>query len=352
MTANNKITLENASGLPFADIHGLISKLSPFNELEGAAASQREAELVQSTADRGRLSEIAVWLAGWQGRRPSVRRPELCLFVGASGQVDLLAAQRSQAAAKLQIVLLSSGGSAANSLAQTLSAGLRVFDLAVDEPGGLISAEAAMSELACARAFAFGMEAVAANADLLCLAGFGPGCRETAAAMAFCLLGGAASDWLAGSGQNMDSSYQACLLLLQGAKQLHQPDKLTALELLRRCGSREMAAICGAIVAARTQNIPVIIDGFCATVAAAVVASAMPGAIDHCLLSGRDGSAAHDQVIRHLSLSPLLDMHIRASDGSGALLAAMNVRVAAELHNDLPKMVAIKSLMQDAAGTA
>jgi nicotinate-nucleotide--dimethylbenzimidazole phosphoribosyltransferase len=272
--------------------------------------------------------------------------------VGASGLADPIAFERSLAAAKVQIVMLSSGGSSANNLAQSLSAGLRVFDLAVDEPGGLISAESAMSERACTRAFAFGMEAVAANADLLCLAAFGPGCPETAAALAYCLFGGSAHDWVAGSGQGMERSYQATIALLEGARQLHGQDNLDALELLRRCGNREIAAMCGAIVAARTQKIPVIIDGFCATVAAAVVASAMPGAIDHCLLSGRDGSPAHDQLIQRLSLSPLLDMHISASDGTGALLAASIVRVAAELHSDLPSAANVESLLQDAVGTA
>jgi nicotinate-nucleotide--dimethylbenzimidazole phosphoribosyltransferase len=343
---------ENASGLPFSDIWTLLSKLPAFNELEAVSASQRETKMVQPAADRGRLSDMAIWLSGWQGRPPTVRRPELCLFVGASAMAEASSQQRSLAAAKLQIVMLSSGGSAANCLAQSLSAGLRVFDLAVDEPGRLMSAEAAMTELACARAFAFGMEAVAANADLLCLAAFGPGSRDSAAAVALCLLGGTAHDWVAGSGQDMESGYHASLALLEGAKQLHSPTGVNPLELLRRCGSREMAAICGAIVAARTQNIPVIIDGFCATVAAAILASASPGAIDHCMLSGRDGSPAHDQLIQHLSLSPLLDMHISASDGTGALLAASIVRVAADLHADLPSAANIGSLMQDAAGNA
>ncbi len=326
---------ESPSGLPFADLRSLIVKAPSFNSIEANATMMREQKM---PSGRGRLSDIAVWLAGWQGRAPSIRRPELCLFAGASALGHAERQQQARAAAQLQIVLLSSGGSASNSLAQAESAGLRVFDLAIDQPGGLISATEAMSELGCARAFAFGMEAVAQNADLLCLAGFGPGSRETAAACAYGLLGGQASDWIL-PGMATDA-----LAFLNDAKALRGSDDIDALELLRCCGSRELAALCGAIVAARTQQIPVIIDGFIATVAATLLANLQPGAIDHCLLSGRDGSAAHDRLIHHLSLRPLLDMQISTMDGMGALLAVSIVRAAAILHNDLTEASSFKDL--------
>jgi nicotinate-nucleotide--dimethylbenzimidazole phosphoribosyltransferase len=136
------------------------------------------------------------------------------------------------------------------------------------------------------------------------------------------------------------------LPLVQAAYGLHGVFSKDPLELLRRCGSREIAAICGAIVAARTQSIPVIIDGFVATAAAAVLAAQQPGAIEHVLLSGSDGSPAHDRLITQLSLSPLLDLKIRSPDGLGALLAAQLVRAAADLHNDLPLATQLPSLLE------
>jgi nicotinate-nucleotide--dimethylbenzimidazole phosphoribosyltransferase len=332
---------EPFNGLPFGDIKYLLQKMPDFNVLRSDAAKEHQQNLIASAHDHGRLSHIATWLAGWQGRVPSIRRPELCLFAGATDLNDAPAMLAAQAAAKLQIVLLSSGGSAANSLAQSGSVGLRVFDLAVDQPGQLISAGPAMSERGCMRAFAFGMEAVAANADLLCLAGFGPGSRVTASTIAMGLFGGAASDWS-----------DDWLPLIQTANDLHGNCNQDPLELLRCCGSREIAAICGAIVAARTQSIPVIIDGFVATVAAAVLATKQPGATDHILLSGSDGSPAHDRLIAQLSLDPLLDLKIRSSDGLGALLAAQLVRAAADLHTDLPSATQLPGLMEQAANPA
>ncbi len=332
---------ETFSGLPFGDIKSLLQKIPNFNILQSDIAKEHQQNLITPAHDHGRLSHLATWLAGWQGRTPSIRRPELCLFAGATELNDAPATLAAQAEAKLQIVLLSSGGSAANSLAQSGSVGLRVFDLAVDQPGQLISAGPAMSERGCMRAFAFGMEAVAANADLLCLAGFGPGSRVAASAIAMGLFGGAASDWS-----------DDWLPLVQAANDLHGDCGQAPLELLRCCGSREIAAICGAIVAARTQSIPVIIDGFVATAAAAVLAAQQPGAIDHVVLGGRDGSAAHDRLIARLLLDPLLDLKIRSSDGLGALLAAQLVRAAADLHNDLPLATQLPGLMEQAANPA
>jgi nicotinate-nucleotide--dimethylbenzimidazole phosphoribosyltransferase len=104
----------------------------------------------------------------------------------------------------------------------------------------------------------------------------------------------------------------------------------------RRHSSCSGASWCGAIIAARTQSIPVIVDGFVATVAAAILAAQRSGAIDHVLLSGSDGSAAHARLIAQLGLSPLLDLNIQTSDGLGGLLAAQLLRAAADLHTAVP----------------
>jgi nicotinate-nucleotide--dimethylbenzimidazole phosphoribosyltransferase len=316
---------DSFSGLPFTDIKALINNINEINSVEFNSASKHQHDLIVPAGALGRLSQLAPWLAGWQGRAPSIKRPELCLFAGATALGNEKARAEAEAEAKLQIMLLSSGGGAANSVALQSAAGLRVFDLAIEQPGPLISTTAAMTEVGCARAFAFGMEAVAANADLLILAAFGPGSRLAAAATAFGLLGGVASDW---ADQEAD--------IIQGAIGLHGTSKSDPLELMRCCGSREMSALCGAIIAARTQKIPVIIDGFTATVAAAVLAAAGPGAIDHVLLSGSDGSPAHARLIERLGLSPLLQLDIQATDGLGGLLAAQLLRAAVDIHAAVP----------------
>jgi len=101
------------------------------------------------------------------------------------------------------------------------------------------------------------------------------------------------------------------------------------LEALRRVGGREFAAIAGAILAARTQKIAVLLDGFAATAAAAVLHAANPAALDHCLLASLSPEPGHARAAERLGLRPLLDLEIGHGEGVGAALAAGLVKAAA-----------------------
>ncbi|RUT90721.1 nicotinate-nucleotide--dimethylbenzimidazole phosphoribosyltransferase, partial [Mesorhizobium sp. USDA-HM6] len=101
------------------------------------------------------------------------------------------------------------------------------------------------------------------------------------------------------------------------------------LEALRRVGGREFATICGAILAARMQKIPVLLDGFVSTAAAAALHAANPGALDHCLLASLSPEPGHAKVAARLGLEPLLDLGLAHGEGVGAGLAAGLVKAAA-----------------------
>ena len=104
------------------------------------------------------------------------------------------------------------------------------------------------------------------------------------------------------------------------------------LEVLRRLGGREFAAMVGAILAARVEKVPVILDGFAATAAAAVLHRLDPGSIAHCLVSHRAPGAAHARVTKALGLAPLLDLGLIHGEGVGAALGVGVVKSAALIH--------------------
>jgi nicotinate-nucleotide--dimethylbenzimidazole phosphoribosyltransferase len=104
------------------------------------------------------------------------------------------------------------------------------------------------------------------------------------------------------------------------------------LEILRRLGGREIAAMFGAILAARSERVPVIVDGFVATAAAALLHALRPDAIDHCLFAHRSAEAAHGAVLDRLGKAPLLDLRMRLGEGTGAALAAGILRAAVAVH--------------------
>ncbi|TIV79467.1 MAG: nicotinate-nucleotide--dimethylbenzimidazole phosphoribosyltransferase, partial [Mesorhizobium sp.] len=101
------------------------------------------------------------------------------------------------------------------------------------------------------------------------------------------------------------------------------------LEALRRVGGREFAAIAGAILAARMQKIPVLLDGYAATATAAVLQAVSPAALDHCLLASLSPEPGQAKVAARLGLRPLLDLGVGHGEGVGAALVAGLVKAAA-----------------------
>jgi nicotinate-nucleotide--dimethylbenzimidazole phosphoribosyltransferase len=116
---------------------------------------------------------------------------------------------------------------------------------------------------------------------------------------------------------------------------LHQAHLKDPLEVLRRLGGREIAAMAGAILAARMEKIPVIIDGFVASSAAAILYAANPEAIDHCLFGHVSAEPGHRLLLAKLGKEPLLDLGMRLGEGTGAALAASIVKAAAQCHSGM-----------------
>ena len=116
---------------------------------------------------------------------------------------------------------------------------------------------------------------------------------------------------------------------------LHKRHCTDALDILRRLGGREFTAIAGAILAARYEKIPVILDGYGTTAAAAVLHAMDSHALDHCLAGHLSAEPAHGRLLEHLGLRPVLDLGLRLGEGTGAALALGVVRAAAKAHTNM-----------------
>ena len=186
-----------------------------------------------------------------------------------------------------------------------------------------------MTEAECVAALAVGWAAVEEGTDLFVAGEMGIGNTTSAAAIATALFGGAPRDWV-GRGSGVD---EAGLLRKVEAVEAGLRANPTALkvplEALRCLGGREIAAMAGAIARARVESIPVILDGFICTAAAAVLARAVPGALDHAQAGHHSAEAAHRNMLLQLELDPLLTLGMRLGEASGAAVAIAVVRAAA-----------------------
>jgi nicotinate-nucleotide--dimethylbenzimidazole phosphoribosyltransferase len=107
------------------------------------------------------------------------------------------------------------------------------------------------------------------------------------------------------------------------------------IEVLRRLGGREIAAMAGAIAAARVLRIPVILDGFICSAAAACLADVADGALDHTVAGHQSAEGAHGAVLAKLGKQPLLNLGLRLGEGSGGALAINILKSAVACHSGM-----------------
>ena len=313
---------------PFDDYRAVLRALPAGDE--AAAARIRQAFGPVEGASLGRLADMAQWLARWSGRAPAVvARPLVAIFAGNHGVVAQGVSARLMSATAQAVEDCASGAAAITQVCAAYDLGLKVFDLALDVPTGDITREAAMDERGCAATMAFGMEAVAGGADLLCVGDLGVGNGTIAAAILCALFGGSAVDWVGASSGGDAALSQRRAAAVDAALLFHEGRLGDPLEVLRRVGGREFAAMAGAILAARSQKVPVLLDGLAAAAAAAVLRAVEPGAVDHCLASHVSTAPGHRLALEKLALKPLFDLDVGRGDGIGSALAAGMAKAAA-----------------------
>lgn len=323
----------SATGLPFDDIRALVATLPGPDETARSAAMAREEQLIKPRGALGRLEAISAHFAAWQGKpRPAVNRPFVAIFAGSHGVAAKGVSAYPAAVNTAMLASFSAGFAAINQICKTYDLGLKVFDLAIHLPTGDITETAALEEAACAATIGFGMEAIANGTDLLCLGEMGIGNTTAAAAIYAALYGGPVAQWV-GRGTGVDDAGHARkVAAVEQALATHAGHLKDPLEVLRRLGGREIAAIAGAILAARVEKVPVILDGYVVTAAAAVLHALRPDALDHCLAGHVSAEGAHRAVLDRLGLEPILDLGMRLGEGSGAAMAAGVVKGALACH--------------------
>lgn len=299
------------------------------------AAAQRQGQLTKPPGSLGRLEDIAVFFAGWQGvERPRITRGRAVIFAGNHGVVARgVSAFPAEVTAQM-VANFTAGGAAINALAAAAGLELSVVPLDLDRPTVDFTTGPAMSEAECLAALATGAEAVG-DADLLVLGEMGIGNTTPAAALAAASFGGDAALWVGpGTGVDAQGLSRKAMAVTDGLT-LHRAQLTSAFEILRRLGGREIAAMAGAVLAARIKRIPVVLDGFIGTAAVAPLASANPNITAHCLSGHCSAEPGHTLLLARLGLEPILSLKMRLGEGSGAAVAVQVIRSALAAHDGM-----------------
>jgi len=300
------------------------------------AARARQTQLTKPAGSLGRLEELAIWLSAWQQRHPPTLDKPLCLVFAGNHGVTVRGVSAFPSAVTAQMVAnFAAGGAAINQLCKTYGAALDVIPLELERPTADFTQEPAMSEAECTAALAAGWNAVKPGHDVLLVGEMGIGNTTAAATLAAALFGGTGADW-AGPGTGLDpSGVGRKATVIDAALAWHTRALADPLEALRRVGGRELAAICGAVAAARVRNIPVVLDGFVATAAAAPLYKIDPEALDHALAGHVSAEPGHRRLLQALNKDPLLALGMRLGEASGAAVALGVLKGAVAAHRGM-----------------
>ncbi len=319
-----------------ADIAALLADAPEASAEALDAAGRRDAELTKPPGALGRLEEIAAWYCSWRNdARARVTAPQVIVFAGNHGvTAQGVSAFPSEVTAQM-VENFRAGGAAVNQLAQQFGARMDVHALELERPTADFTEGPAMEAHDLLAALQAGWDAVEATADLLVVGEMGIGNTTAASAIALALWGGQAADWT-GRGTGLDAHGLAvkARVVADGVRQ-HDAALRQPLEILRCLGGRELAAMAGAILRARHLSMPVILDGFICTMAAACLAAQQDGALDHCIAGHVSAEPGHALALDRLGKVPLLDLGMRLGEGSGAALAIPIVQGALACHSGM-----------------
>ncbi len=299
---------------------------------------RRQAELTKPPGSLGRLEELAEWLGAWQGRaHPRIQHPRVAVFAAAHGVARRGVSAYPPEVNRQMVQNFVNGGAAINQLSAAIDADLRIYELDLDHPTEDFTQAPAMSEERAANAMAYGMMAAEPGLDVLCLGEMGIANTTTAATLCAALFGGSGAVW-AGPGTGVaGAALDNKIAVIDEALAYHKAVIATRdpLAVLTAVGGEELAAIAGAVISARVGRIPVLLDGYACTAAAAVLYAIDGHALDHCRVAHRSAEPGHTRLLKAIGQRPLLDMDMRLGEGSAAALAVPILKAAAACHNGM-----------------
>jgi len=149
--------------------------------------------------------------------------------------------------------------------------------------------------------------------------------NSTPAAALLCALTGIAPDAMVGRGTGLDDAgVRRKTEVVARGLEIHRTALTSGEAILAALGGFEIAAMAGVCLGGAALKVPVVVDGYISTSAAAVAEKIHPGLFDHLFFSHRSAEGGHALALEHFKVRPVLDLDLRLGEGTGAALA-MNV---------------------------
>ncbi|QTP59799.1 nicotinate-nucleotide--dimethylbenzimidazole phosphoribosyltransferase [Billgrantia antri] len=317
-----------------------LAAIAPVDDTLAATAQTRLDNLTKPPGSLGRLESLVMELARISGdAMPKVSPPGVIVFAADHGVAEEGVSAFPQEVTAQMVANFAAGGAAINVFARQVGARLEVVDVGVNgdvEGVGVVCdkvrrgtanfcREDAMSLAEAERAIEVGIRAAERSHDAGCrclIVGEMGIANTTASSALLAALSGLSVSRLVGQGTGIDISRLSHKAeVIEGALVARKPDPAQPLEVLAKLGGLEIAAMAGAYLGAAARRMPILVDGFIATVSA-LVACRLAGAVrGYLLFAHRSCEPGHDAALELLEARPLLDLQLRLGEGTGAALA-------------------------------
>ena len=319
------------------------------DEAARAAAIARQKQLIKPEGALGRLESLAIDFAGFQGvEQPKLERLAVRVFGADHGIATRGTSRFPQAVTSVMLRMFCEGGAAINALSREHNADFAAINMGcviptehpalVDEVIAPSTADfsqtAAMTQDQLARALAAGQRQ-AIDTDCFIGGDMGIGNTASAAAIFAALFALDVAD-ITGRGTGIDDAVLAHKIqLIESALAVHHEAVRSPLEILRCLGGFEIAALTGAFIASAQRGVPVLVDGFMATAAAAIAGAINPSIKPWLLYAHLSDESGHKLALDAMGVKPILNLNMRLGEGTGAVLAVSIVKQALNLHRSM-----------------
>lgn len=332
-------------------LKSLLDAIRPLDEQAMEEARRRQAQLAKPPGSLGRLEDLSVQLAGITGQVCSrVDKKHLLVFAADNGVVEEGVSSAPQSVTLMQTVNLTHAKTGASVLAKHFGCGITVCDVGVNaqirEPRvlnrkiafgtGNIAHGPAMTRQQALQAILTGAEVAAStDAQVLGIGEMGIGNTTTSSAILAVLLDVPVETVTGRGGGITDESFHRKKAVIRQAIAVNRPDGADVVDVLRKVGGFDVAAMCGAFLGAAATHRPVVIDGFISVVAALCAYRLCPQVRGYLVPSHASYEIGYKLAMEALELEPMLLLGMRLGEGSGCPIAFQVLEAACTIIGDM-----------------
>jgi nicotinate-nucleotide--dimethylbenzimidazole phosphoribosyltransferase len=332
-----------------------VKNILPLDNNSMSAARARQDTLTKPLGSLGRLEELSIQLAGIQGKpRPQIKHKAVITMAADHGVVAEGTSAYPQEVTVQMVANFLHGGAAINVITKQIGARVIIVDMGVaadmGNVAGLIRRRIgpgtanmcrgpAMTTAQAVQALETGIEIVETEIKKgLDIVGTGEmGIGNTTASSAICaVMTGETVEAVTGRGTGLDDrQLQNKVEKINRVLDVNSPDPTIPLEVLAKVGGFEIGGLAGVMLGAAAHRIPVVIDGFISGAAALIAAGLSPQIKDYFIPAHVSAEPGHRLLLKHLSLTPLLDLRMRLGEGTGAALGISLAETACRILSEM-----------------